>query len=123
MADTPTNESLALGTLIGTMNGLAETLKEQNRTAAENRKEFIAIFEGIRSDNKANNDALQSHIKEDLIYHAAMNEFVTWKLETKPKVDVLWDGKNQQKGALFATGSISGIIGGAIVAAIEYFRH
>lgn len=123
MADTPESTALALGTLIGTVNGLVQTLKDQNSASAKNREEFLDIFKGIRQDNKDNNEALQKHIQEDLIYHGAMNEFSLWKKDAEPKVDDLWDRQNRQKGAIIASTSIGGLIGGAIVATIEWAKR
>lgn len=120
--NTPESTALALGTLIGTVNGLVQTLKDQNAASAKNREEFLEIFKGIRQDNKDNNDALQTHIKEDLIYHGAMNEFAIWKKDTESKVDNLWDNQNRQKGAVIASGTIGSVLGGAIVAAIEWLK-
>ncbi len=134
MNDTPvTDQSLAIGTLIGTMNGVVKTLEEQNKTnaenqrrieatAAESRKEFMDVFKGMREDLKASNAIVQEHMKEDAAYHSAVVEITNWKKDAEPKVDTLWDGKNQQRGVLIATGTISSLIGGCVVAVIEYLK-
>lgn len=134
MADSiPESSALALGRLIGTVEGLVRAIDEQNKTSAarkkeqdeatvKSREEFMQIFQGMREDSKANQEALAEHIKEDLVYHGAMQEFATWKKDVEPKVDTLWDSKNRAQGAIVASGTIGSILGGTIVAVVEYFK-
>lgn len=120
--DTP-ESSLALGKLIGTVDGLVKAIDEQNKTAASSRIEFLKVFEGIRADNKEVVEALQEHVKEDLVYHGAMNEISLWKKDSEGKVDQLWDGQNRQRGFMVAVGLIAGAIGAALTYGIEWFKH
>lgn len=123
MSDTPESAALALGKLIGTVDGLVRTLNEQNQTASRSREEFMKVFEGIRSDNKEQAEILQAHMKDDNLHYQAILELMTWKKDTEPKVDDLWDSKNRQKGVVVATTAIGGFLGGLLVWAIEFFKN
>lgn len=119
MADTPETAALALGKLIGTVEGLVRSIDEQNKTSAIrkkeqddatalSRKEFMDIFEGIRDDSKET--------------ARIMAELMNWKKDVEPKVETLWDNQNKGMGAAWATGIFGTFIGGAIVTAAEYFK-
>lgn len=123
MTDNPESAVLALGKLIGTVDGLVKAIDEQNKTAASSRMEFLKVFEGIRSDNKEVVTALEDHVREDLIYHGAMNEFVNWKKEAEAKVDTLWDNQNKQRGFLVAVGIAAGFLGSFITGIWEWYKH
>ena len=133
MADTPETAALALGKLIGTVEGLVRAIEEQNKTAAKtkeeqnqaamkSREEFMGIFKGIRDDNKDQAKLMQEHILEDNVHHGALLKLAAWQQDVGPKIDNLWDNQNRQKGAIVASGTIGSIIGGAIVAVIEFFK-
>jgi hypothetical protein len=131
---TPESAALALGELIGTVKGLVRTLEEQNNTASKtreeqsiaataSRKEFLDVFEGIRQDNKEQAKLMNDHILEDGVHHAATLKLVAWQEVVNPKIENLWDNQNKQKGAIVASGTIGSIIGGAVVAAAEWFKR
>lgn len=120
--DTPDSIALALGKLIGTVDGLSQTLKDQNTSAANNRNEFIKIFEGMRQDSKDAANVMASHIKEDNLHHQALLELMTWKKDAEPKVNDLYDNKNIAKGAVWASGLFGTFLGGAIVALLQWLH-
>lgn len=123
MADTPETAALALGKLIGTVDGLARTLIEQNNVASKSRDEFMRVFEGIRSDSKEMGTKIDGHMKDDSIVHNVVLELANWKKDAAPKVDTLWDNKNTQKGAWWASTGIGTILGGFIVAIYEWAKR
>jgi hypothetical protein len=131
--DTPETAALALGKLIGTVDSLVRTLDEQNKSsakyreeqniaAAKSRDEFMEVFKGIRSDSKEQAKLLQDHMKEDSDNHNSLVEVMTWKKDAEPKVDNLWDNQNRQNGVMVACGIMGSVVGGAIVASIEFFK-
>jgi hypothetical protein len=123
MTDAPESSLVALGTLIGTVQGVVKAIDEQNKTAATNRVEFLKVFEGIRADNKEVVLALQSHVKEDQEVHGLVVDIKTWKEDAEPKVNQLWDGKNRLTGIIIGVGSLGGIFGAFLTLLIQYFKH
>lgn len=119
---TPESTALAIGKLMGTVESLVATLKQQNDTAAISRKEFMDMFQGIRDDNASQLKIMQEHFEEDRRHFQKTADLETWKVDAKPKIDALWDSQNTQKGWLLAVGTIGSMIGGGIVASIEYFK-
>jgi hypothetical protein len=123
MTDAPESSLVALGTLIGTVQGIVKTIEEQNKTAATNRVEFLDVLKGIRLDNKEVVGELRDHVKADLIIHGDVAEIKTWKEDAEPKVNTLWDSKNKVVGMMLGVGSLSGLIGAGITLFVEYIRH
>ena len=121
MTDTPESATLALGTLIGTVNGLVKTLEKQNEAFAENRKEVMDIFKGMREDSKELGAKIDTHMRDDGLVHNIVLELKNWKDDAAPKVDNLWDTQNKGKGAAWASGVFGTFIGGIIVAAADIF--
>lgn len=130
MVDTvPDNLAMAIGELKGAVSGLVTMLKDQNDAAAKNRSEFMEIFKGIRADNKEQADMLAQHMKEDSVMYSTVVQLATWRKDaedrmdaSEKKIDTLWDTNNNQKGFIAAIGLIGSIIGGGIVASIEYVK-
>lgn len=118
--NTPADQALALGKLIGTVGGLVDSIKDQNLTAERNRTEFMKIFEGIREDSKENNKILTEHLKDDQLHHAALLEVMMWKKNNEEKLENLWDTKNKQTGVMVALTTIGTIVGGGVVGLIEW---
>lgn len=128
MTDIMADQSLALevGKLTGTVNGLIDTLKSQNQVAAETRKEqndtaeksraeFMEIFKGMREDIKSSNKLVQDHMQLDAPIHDTVRDM-------EPKVATLWDNQNKQKGIFLAVGTVGTILGGVIVAGMEWLK-
>ena len=133
MTDTPETSALALGKLIGTVEGLVRAIDEQNKnsatrkkeqdeTAAKSRDEFMGIFKEIRDEMKSGNEVVQMHIKEDQPYHQLILEVESWRNAAAPKIDTMWDNTNKGKGAVWASGIFGTFIGGCIVTAVEYLK-
>ena len=133
MTDAPESVALALGKLIGNVEGLTRTLTEQNITAAarkkeqdeaaiKNRDEFMTVFKEIRDDIRITNSSMQSHIEDDNNKHQIIAELKNWKDEVAPQINTMWDNTNKGKGAAWASGIFGTFIGGIIVTAIEYFK-
>jgi hypothetical protein len=123
MTDAPESSLVALGTLIGTVQGVVKAIDEQNKTAAINRTEFLKVFEGIRADNKEVVSALQSHVKEDQVVHGDVADIKNWKAVAEPKVDTLWDSKNKIAGMVIGVGSLSGVAGATLTLLVQYLKH
>lgn len=119
MADTPESTALALGKLIGTVEGVMKTLEgqniasaksreEQNQTAIKTREEFMEIFKGIREDNKEQGKAVI--------------ELMNWRKTAEPDLNDLVNSQNRQKGAMAAMGFMGTLFGGSIMAIMEYLK-
>jgi hypothetical protein len=119
--------AMAVGELKGSFNTLAAMLQAQNESSSSYRKEqeartevsrteFMRIFEGIRTDNKGTADLLAAHEK-------ALGNFADWKQTAEPRVNTLWDKSNNQNGIIATIGALGTIIGGGIVAVMEYFHR
>ena len=123
MTDAPESSLVALGTLIGTVQGVVKAIDEQNKTAATNRVEFLKVFEGIRADNKEVVAALQAHVSDDLLVKGDVIEIKSWKEDAEPKVKELWDSKNKIAGIIIGVGSLGGLAGAGLTLLVEYFKH
>jgi hypothetical protein len=122
MTDAPESIALALGKLIGVVDGLTRTLNDQNVSAAASRAEFLKVFAEMRQDSKDAAASMEAHIKDDTLHHQALLELMTWKKDAEPKIDDLYDTKNKGKGAVAASGIFGTFIGGCIMAAIGWFH-
>lgn len=118
MADeTPiTSLALSVGEMKGDMKGIKSILENQDKNSAEFRNSVMELFKGIREDFKDHGEKIQAH-------HQSLTELRNWKNGAEEKVDDLWDAKNNQKGFIAAITIAGSIIGGSIVAAIEWFRR
>lgn len=112
----PNNVGMAIGELKGIVSGVTQMLTQQNIAAAESKKEIMGYL-------KNTYDIMQEHIKEDAVINNAVVQLTKWQTDTDPKVSNLWDNQNKQKGWLLAMVGIGSIIGGGIVAAIEWFKR
>jgi hypothetical protein len=124
MADESPNGSLqlAVGELKGAVTGLATMLADQNKTSSDFRKEMMDVFKGMRADYKEQAALLTQHIREDNEIKSIVAEHAAWKRDAEAKVEQMWDRNNSQRGFIAAIGLIGSMIGGGIVAGVEYFR-
>lgn len=113
--ETPNNVGMAIGELKGLVSGLSTMLTQQNVSAASNREELMRYL-------KNTYDSLQEHIKEDAVINNAVIQLTKWQSDASPKVDTLWDEKNSQRGFLAAVGLVGSIVGGIIVAGVEWLK-
>jgi phage shock protein A len=121
--DNPNSVGMAIGEMKGQLTGVMQMLTQQNITASDLRKEIAENKKEVMGYLKNTYDTLQAHVKEDAPVHNTVAQLVNWQQDTQPKVDTLWDNQNREKGWLLAMTGIGSIVGGGIVAAIEWFRR
>ena len=115
--------AVAVGTLTGTVTSVMKTLDDQNKNSAINRQEFLKALEENHKDTKETLALLSQHVKDDSITNQAVVELMSWKRDASTKVDVLWDGKNKQAGAVGVFGLLGTIVGGLFVATVEWMTR
>ena len=123
MTDAPESSLVALGTLIGTVQGIVKATEEQNKTAATTRLEFLDVLKGIRADNKEVVTELRDHVKIDAAVHVDVAEIKTWKADAEPKIETLWDSKNKVTGIVIGVGGIGSFVGAGVTLIVQYFKH
>lgn len=110
MAKSTTN-SQTIGELIGTVSGLKMSFESMQRNQDKNRDEFMAVFKGIRDDNKELANFIQDHIKDDDAIKSIVTNLTDWKASIESQHTQLWDNKNIHGGMWGASKTI--VTGGA----------